>query len=145
MGELMGDKDYFSKICLCKPIWVLSLHLWWQFLMLGLRVGGYTFTKGNPCSAFRQVSIVLENSFWICWFSVAFLVAQTESACNAGDPGSILELGKIPWKREWEPTPVFLPGKSHGQRSLVGYSPWGHKESEKTEWLTLSLSEQSLW
>ena len=34
---------------------------------------------------------------------------------------------KIPWIREWQPTPVFLPGKSHGQRSLVGYSPWGHK------------------
>ena len=34
---------------------------------------------------------------------------------------------KIPWSRKWHPTPVFLPGKSHGQRSLVGYSPWGHK------------------
>ena len=35
--------------------------------------------------------------------------------------------GKIPWRRKWQPTPVFLPGKSHGQRSLVGCSPWGHK------------------
>ena len=35
---------------------------------------------------------------------------------------------KIPWRRKWQPTPVFLPGKSHGQRSLVGYSPWGHKK-----------------
>ena len=34
---------------------------------------------------------------------------------------------KIPWSRKWHPAPVFLPGKSHGQRSLVGYSPWGHK------------------
>ena len=34
---------------------------------------------------------------------------------------------------KWQPTPVFLPGKSHGQRSLVGYSPWGHKESDMTE------------
>ena len=40
-----------------------------------------------------------------------------ESACNAGDLGSV---GKIPWRREWLPTPVFLPGESHGQRSLVG-------------------------
>ena len=48
-------------------------------------------------------------------------------------------VGKIPWRRAWQPTPVFLPGKSHGQRSLVGYSPWGHKESDMTEWLTLSL------
>ena len=36
-------------------------------------------------------------------------------------------VGKIPWRRKWQPTPVFLPGNSHGQRSLAGYSPWGHK------------------
>ena len=35
---------------------------------------------------------------------------------------------KTPWRRKWQPTPVFLPGKSHGQRSLEGYSAWGHKE-----------------
>ena len=42
-------------------------------------------------------------------------------------------VGQIPWRRKWQPTLVFLPGKSHGQRSLAGYSPWGHKESDKTE------------
>ena len=45
---------------------------------------------------------------------------------------------KIPWRREWQPTPVFLPGKSNGQRSLVAYSPWGCKESDRAEGLTLS-------
>ena len=40
------------------------------------------------------------------------------------------------WRRKWQSTPVFLPGKSHGQRSLVGCSPWGRKESVTTEWLT---------
>ena len=40
---------------------------------------------------------------------------------------------KIPWRRAWQPTPVFLPGESHGQRSLVGYSPLGHKESDMNE------------
>ena len=40
--------------------------------------------------------------------------------------------------RKWQPTPVFLPGKSHGQRSLTGYTPWGHKESDTTERLTLA-------
>ena len=40
---------------------------------------------------------------------------------------------KTPWRRKWQPTPVFLPGKSHGQRSLVGYSPQGHKELDVTE------------
>ena len=40
---------------------------------------------------------------------------------------------KIPWRRKWHPTPVLLPGKFHGWRSLVGYSPWGHRESDMTE------------
>ena len=40
---------------------------------------------------------------------------------------------KIPWRRKWQLTPVFLPRQSHGQRGLTGYSPWGHKESEATE------------
>ena len=45
-------------------------------------------------------------------------------------------VGKIPWRRAWQPTPVFLPGESHGQRSLVGCSSWGHTELDITEWLT---------
>ena len=40
---------------------------------------------------------------------------------------------KIPWRKKWQPIPVFLPGKSHGQRNLVGYSPWGRKESDMTK------------
>ena len=47
---------------------------------------------------------------------------------------------QIPWRREWLPSPVFLPGESHGQRSLGGYSPWGRKESDTTEQLTLWLT-----
>ena len=42
-------------------------------------------------------------------------------------------LGKIPWRRAWQPTPVFLPGEPHGQRSLVGYSSWGREELDTTE------------
>ena len=48
------------------------------------------------------------------------------------DTGSIL-VGKIPWRRKREPTPISLPGKSHGQCSLAGYSPWGRKELDTTE------------
>ena len=59
-----------------------------------------------------------------------------ESACNAGDVRRRFYplIGKIPWRRARQPTPVFLPGEeSHGQRSLAGYSPWGRKESDMTE------------
>ena len=55
------------------------------------------------------------------------------SACSAGDLGSVPGLGRFPWRRKWQPTPVFLPGESHGGRSLAGYSPWGCKESDTTE------------
>ena len=44
------------------------------------------------------------------------------------------------WRRQWQPTPVLLPGKSHGQRSLVGCSPWGHEESDMTKWLHFHFS-----
>ena len=49
----------------------------------------------------------------------------------------------MPWRRAWQPTLVFLPGESHRQRSLVGYSPWGHTELNTAELLTLSLSQLS--
>ena len=67
-----------------------------------------------------------------------------ESAYNAGDPDSIPGLGtespgKAPWRREWLLIPEFLPGEVHEQRRLVGYSPWGHKELDTTEWLTVKI------
>ena len=60
---------------------------------------------------------------------------------NAGDVRDSFNpwVGKIPCRRTWQPTPVFLPGESHGQRRQVGYSPWGRKESDTTRRLTLSL------
>ena len=48
----------------------------------------------------------------------------------------LLHIMKYNWRKKWQPTPVFLPGESHGQRSLAGYSPWGRKESDTTERLT---------
>ena len=62
--------------------------------------------------------------------------AGKESACqcrrhktHSFDPW----VRKIPWSRKWQPAPTFLPGKSHGQWSLVGDSPWGHKELDMTD------------
>ena len=50
-----------------------------------------------------------------------------ESACQRRRCGFDPWVGKIPWRKKWQPTPIFLPGKSHGQRSLAGCSLWGHK------------------
>ena len=49
-------------------------------------------------------------------------------------------VGMIPWRRKWQPTPVFLPGKTQEQRSLVGYRPWGHKELVTSELLSMNVS-----
>ena len=59
-----------------------------------------------------------------------------EFTCNTGDADRHRFspwVGRIPWRRAWQPTPVFLPGESHGQRSLQGYSPWGGKELDTTK------------
>ena len=53
-------------------------------------------------------------------------------------------VGKIPWRRKWQPIPVLLPRKFHGWGSLVGYSPWGHKESDMTAWLHFHFHWDSL-
>ena len=70
-------------------------------------------------------------------------LSDKEPACQCGrckghrfDPW----VGKIPWRRAWQPTPVFLPGECHGQRSLAGYSLWGCKESDTTE-----VTEHRYW
>ena len=64
-----------------------------------------------------------------------------ESSCSVGDRFDP-SVGQIPWRREWQPTLVFLPGEFHGQRSLAGYSQWGHKESDTIERLKLTLSTE---
>ena len=67
------------------------------------------------------------------------LVAQTVSVClQCGSPGFNPDVGKILWRRKWQPTPVLLPGKSHGWRILVGCSPRGCKELDMTEQLNFS-------
>ena len=79
-----------------------------------------TSNTESGCSHFTTQDLrVNKNS----GFPVALVVENLPA--NAGGMRDIRDpwLGKIPWRRKWQPTPVFLPGESHGQRSLVGYSP----------------------
>ena len=73
------------------------------------------------------------------------LVAQmVERVClQCMRPGFYPWVGKIPRRRKWQPTPVFLPAKAHGRRSLAGYSLWGCKESDTTEQLHIHLLQHS--
>ena len=67
-------------------------------------------------------------------FQSAFMTGLLSPVCSW--------VGRIPWRRKWQPSPEPLPGESHGQRSLVGYSPWGRKESDTTEKLHFHFHKQ---
>ena len=84
--------------------------------------------------------ILMICMYWCLFGGVPGGASGKEPACKCKrlkrcrfDP----RIGKIPWRRAWQPTPVFLPAESLGLRSLAGYSPWGHKESDTTEWLSV--------
>ena len=78
-----------------------------------------------------MISVMILHEFSCVWYEEVGpqWLSCKEPACQCMRHGYDLWVGKIPWRREWQPTPVFLPGKSHGQRSLVGYSPWVHKRA----------------
>ena len=80
-------------------------------------------------------------------FNVLFIINTNEYTCKTDTkrfrsftggsliknlPANAGDVGSIPWGRKWQPTPVFLPGESHGRGSLAGYSPWGCGESDMT-------------
>ena len=98
----------------------------------------YVVTEVRICDIWEDL--------WKIGIIGASLVAQVvkNPPANAKDIRSDPWVGKIPWRMAWQPTPVFLPGESHGQRSQAGYSPWCCKELDTTEVLCLSLKWLSM-
>ena len=92
----------------------------------------------SPSKADEQLGIDLHNPLTESMCFPGGTRVKSLSA-NAGDKFN-LWIWKIPWRRKWQPTLVFLPGESHGQRSLAGYTPCGRKGSDTTEQLTLDLT-----
>ena len=85
----------------------------------------------------KKLYTMVHYSMATQWLSGKRICLQCKRRKRCGfDPW----VGKIPWRRAWQPTPVFLPGESPGQRSPSGYSPWGCIKPDTAEWLTLSLS-----
>ena len=78
---------------------------------------------------YLQLENELEKNLDPCFYA-AFSggTVVNKLSASAGEAGDVFNpwIGRIPWKRKWQPTPVSFPGKFHGQRSLAGYSPWGH-------------------
>ena len=124
-------------------------------VMFSMEPNNYLFVTMN--TIWRHIIMVLESSerndvslFILILVSTVWVLLTTYLSIIPGFPGgsdgkSICLHGgrtgldswvrKMPWRRKWQPTPVLLPGKFHGWRSLVGYNPWGRKESDTTELL----------
>ena len=98
----------------------LYLEWWWRASDLpNERLCKYSVY----CLYFSTFLIILHTP-WLPW--------RSESSCQWRKHKFHPWVGKIPWRRKWQPTPVFFPGKSERQRSMAGYSPWGHKELDRT-------------
>ena len=77
----------------------------------------------NKVCTYQQQLINPNYSLGLPWW-----LRSKKPTCQYRRCGFDLRVGKIPWRRKWQPTPLFMPGTSHGQRKLVGYSPWGFEE-----------------
>ena len=118
-----------------QEVQVQHLYAWWQHRISPQAELG-TFCLKMCFSSFASQFFKLHPSTQaLSWWH-----SDKEPACQCRRVGFHPWVRKIPWRRQWKPTPVFLPGESHGQRSQAGYSQWGGKELNMTEQLTLSLS-----
>ena len=130
--------DVFVLICIMDEKYSASMHTDAPFILMILL---------QKVCGFIKIQITRKKNFFK---SHGFIgcISSKAPACQCRrwkgcrfDPW----VRKIPWRKAWQPIPVFLPGESHGQRSLVGYSPWGHKESDKlthTSSITLRPSKE---
>ena len=96
-----------------------------------LKIGLFVFLLAFDSSVFSRCMFFIWLPRWLSGEESAYQCRRHRRLRL--DPG----VGKILWRRKWQLSPVFLPGKSCGKRSLVGYSPWGSKESDTTEWLSM--------
>ena len=88
-----------------------------------------------------RIKIARKNINNLRYGDRAFLVAQmVKNPLHCGRPGFDPWVRKIPWRSEWQTSPAFFPREFHGQWNLAGYRPWGHKESDMTEQLSLTHS-----
>ena len=89
----------------------------------------------RKCSCFKLIKIsgLLADLMRVRPYGTPLVAQTAKHLLQCGRPGFEPWVGKIPWRRKWQPTPVLLPGTSHGWRILVGYSSWGRKESDTTE------------
>ena len=158
------EVTHLPPICQSKGYWITKLKdfatsvthsstFYVRKFSLGSNLNSPSWNLSSIQSLRKIVVIifrVLETFISLCPFNTNWrtsLVVQwlRIHIPSAGGPGSVPDQGNRSHllqlrRRQWQPTPVLLPGKSHGQRSLVGCSPWGCEELDKTEWLHFHFS-----
>ena len=129
---LQNYKYYpFSQVTFLQP------HKW--TCSDALRLLGYQCLPLCPLLLFNIASLIVTMSVPL-YFHPSLSTSQPKFIKISVFLLSLCVLMIISWRRQWHPTPVLLSGKSHGWRSLVGCSPWGHQESDMTEWLHFHFS-----
>ena len=113
----------------------------WQSQMVNTALSLLRFPRGNDISLLHGTSLTYIHDDYTtsCQIHLVSGSDDKEPACNLGDLGSILEFRRFPGEGNWQPTPVFLSGESHRERSLASCGLQSRKESNMTEQLALSL------
>ena len=135
-------RDYYRVTkSMCGQLYTFSFYIYFHYCKNNIS-SCFCFFKKIKTSIkkrTRKIKTPHGNSEFFPWLRV-LLVAQAVKNLLAMQETWVQSLDwKVPWRRKWLSIPVFLPGKFHGQSSLAGYNPWGHKESDTAERLTLSL------
>ena len=126
-GLISFRMNWFDLLAVQEPLKSLLQHhsskasILWHLAFFMVQLSHPYMTTGKTIVVTRQT-----------------FVGKVTLAKQCRRPGFNPWVWRISWRRKWQPTPVFLSGEFHGQRSLVGYSSWDLKESDMTEWLTLS-------
>jgi len=105
----------------------------------------YIYYCGPESLRRNGVAITVNKRVWNALLGSNLKNDRMKSVHFQGKPfhTTVIQLYALTWTRKWQPTPVFLPRKSLGQRTLVGYRPWGHKESDKSERFHYALTSNA--
>ena len=128
--------------CVSLPSQIISISL--ILNIISLVIPSWSFSSFSNEINFYSFLSFLFVYFFLPSCRLPWWLRGKESACQFRGQGFNPWVRKIPWKRKWQPTSVFLPGKFHGQRRLSGYSPWGCKESDTTWWLKSKNTDDNI-
>ena len=109
--------------------------------MSGWQFPHFSPVQDSTCFSRKLCGNSTSHLYTALLFATCFQIyCNFVTLCNTLCPCYLTDIRPSSWRRQWHPTPVLLPGKSHGRRSLEGWSPWGRWGSDTTEWLHFHFS-----